>query len=331
MKYYQFFLLGIIFLLGACTSDPTPPAPPTDNVKKPAVKVPKFERDNAYSLIEKQLAFGPRVPGTDAHKAARDWMIEELENTGAKVIPQDFTAKHYDGRTLNGTNVIASFNPENPKRVLLAAHWDSREVADKDADPKLRKLAVPGADDGASGVAILMEIANVIKANPIDLGVDIILLDLEDQGDSGSDNIKNWCLGAQHWSKNMHVSGYRAKFGILLDMVGSENARFTKEEVSRKYAKKYVDKVWNLSQKMGYGLYFVNDETRPLVDDHLFINQLTGIPMMDIINRPVGSQSGFGEYWHTHHDDISVIDKRTLRAVGQTLLAVLYNESTGRF
>lgn len=331
-NHLKIFVLALIIGLGSCTSDPAPaPAPKEPSGPKPAVKVPKFEQNAAFELIEAQLAFGPRVPNTPAHKAARNWMIGELEKTGATVYPQDFTAKHFDNRTFNGTNIIASFNPDHPKRVLIAAHWDSRELANKDEDPKLAKEPVPGADDGASGVAILMQIAKHIQSNPIDMGVDIMMIDLEDQGNSEAEGIDTWCLGSQYWAKNPHKAGYKAKFGILLDMVGARDARFTKEEVSRTYAKKYVDKLWNIAQKMGYGQYFVSEETRAVVDDHLFINQIANIPMLDIINRPVGSQTGFGDYWHTHNDDIDVIDKRTLKAVGQTVLAVLYNESTGRF
>jgi len=327
----KIFSLALVIGITSCASDPAPIPKPVPTEQKPPVKVPKFEQSAAYELIEKQLAFGPRVPGTTAHKAARDWMIEELEKTGATLYPQDFSAKHFDGRTFQGTNIIASFNPDHPKRVLIAAHWDSRELANKDEDPKLAKEPVPGADDGASGVAILMQIAKHIQANPIDMGVDIMMIDLEDQGDSEGEGYETWCLGSQHWSKNPHKPGYTAKFGILLDMVGAKDARFTKEEVSRTYANKYVNKLWNIAQKMGYGQYFVSEETRAVVDDHLFINQIAKIPMLDIINRPVGSETGFGDYWHTHNDDIDVIDKRTLKAVGQTVLAVLYNESTGRF
>ena len=215
--------------------------------------------------------------------------------------------------------------------MVLAAHWDSRHVADYDPDASRQNEPILGADDGGSGVGILMEIARAIQKNPIDLGVDIVLFDAEDYGESQGEDITTWCLGSQHWSRNPHVAGYRADFGILLDMVGSKGARFTKEEVSRTFAPQVLDKVWKLSQNMGYGNYFVNDNTRQLVDDHLFVNQIARIPMIDIINRPVDTETGFGHYWHTHADDMSVIDKQTLRAVGQTLLAVIYQKSAGRF
>lgn len=321
--------MAALFLLQSCKNDPPPPpAPPAKSVK-----IPKFVQDSAYSYIEKQLSFGPRVPGTEAHQQTRVWLENKLHSFGATVYSQDFKAKHHTGKELKGTNIIGAYNPKATKRILLGAHWDSREYADYDPDPAKKKLAVPGADDGASGVAVLLEIARNLNLQKIDpsIGIDIFMIDLEDQGESKSEDINSWCLGAQHWSRNPHVSGYRAKYGILLDMVGSKGARFTKEEVSRTFAPGITNKLWALANKMGYNNYFVPDETRIVIDDHLFINRIAKIPMVDIINRPAESETGFGEYWHTHHDDISVIDKRTLKAVGQVVMAAIYNESIGKF
>ena len=321
-----FFLTTLLFFTH-CKSEPKViPPPPIKNVV-----VPKFERDSAYQYIARQVAFGPRVPNSEAHQAAKNYLANTLKSFGATVIKQDFTPTAYTGTKLNATNIIASYNPSHPRRVVLAAHWDSRHVADYDPDTNRQNEPILGADDGGSGVGVLMEIARAIQKNPIDLGVDIVLFDAEDYGESKGEDIKTWCLGSQHWSRNPHVSGYKAEFGILLDMVGSKGARFTKDEVSRAFAPQIQNKVWSLSQNMGYGNYFVNDETGQLVDDHLFVNQIAGIPMIDIINRPVDSETGFGHYWHTHADDMSVIDKQTLRAVGQTLLAVIYQKSAGRF
>jgi len=324
-------ILTGLFLLSmlSCKSDPKPQTNVTPPKPAKQVTIPKFDRDLAYSLIEKQLAFGPRVPNSSAHKETRDYLIESMKGYGAKVIAQDFTANRYDGLKMNGTNIIASFNPDHKKRILLAAHWDSRFESNKETDPKKKKMAVPAADDGASGVAVLQTIAKHLQDTPIDMGIDIMFIDLEDQGDSGDgENFKSWCLGAQHWANNFHVPGYNAKFGILLDMVGAKDAQFTKEKVSMSYAQVHMNKVWSLAQKMGYGNYFLDQDTRAAIDDHLFINQEAGIPMLDIINY---TNDGFGDHWHTQADNIDVIDKRTLKAVGQTVLAVIYNESMGRF
>jgi len=328
-NYISLLILALALGLSivACKNDPNPVKPtPTK------LKVPTFVQDSAYTYIEKQLSFGPRVPGTEAARQTRAWLENKLHAAGATVYSQEFKKVHYDGNTLRGTNIVGEFNPAAKKRILLAAHWDSRAIADKDEDPEKAKLPVPGADDGASGVGVLLEIARNLKSNPIgNMGVDIIFLDLEDQGEAGGDDFKSWALGAQHWAKNFHRPGYSAKFGILLDMVGAKGARFTKEEISREFAGVYTDKLWKLAGNMGYSNFFTPVNTQLVIDDHLFINQIAKIPMLDIINRPEGSQSGFGHYWHTHKDDISVIDKRTLKAVGQVVTAAIYNEAMGKF
>ena len=180
-----------------------------------------------------------------------------------------------------------------------------------------------GADDGASGVAALLEIMRIMSTHPIELGVDFIFFDAEDQGEDGG----NWCLGSQYWSKNPHKSGYKADWGILLDLVGAQNATFHKEEVSMVFAGKYVDKVWSLAQKMGYGQYFKNEYIGTIQDDHYFVNTLAKIPMIDIIyTTPNGN---FGHYHHTHKDDIGIIDKETLKAATQVTIAAMYKYSDG--
>lgn len=291
--------------------------------------IPNVNKDSVYNFVQKQVDFGPRVPGSEAHKKCAAWFKERFEAYGAKVTMQNFEANFHFGATVNSTNVIASFNPEHKRRVLLCAHWDSRHIADQDTERK--DEAILGADDGGSGVAVLLEIARIIKDNPIDLGVDIVLFDAEDQGDSSSsENTElTWCLGSQHWSRFPHIQGYRAKYGILLDMVGSNGARFTKEQFSMQFAPSLMNKTWKLAADLGYSNYFVDIPTGPITDDHKFVNEIARIPTIDIINRP--PDRGFGEYWHTHDDDMDVISKRTLAATGNVVLAVIYNESIGEF
>lgn len=316
----------------ACKSEQQQEA--AGEMSRPATRsapVPAFNRDSAYMYVEKQLTFGPRVPNSEAHQACKDWLAEKFKSFGAEVIEQDFQAKSYTGEQLNGTNVIAQYNPQINKRIILAAHWDTRFVADSPLNTSDTEVAVMGADDGASGVAVLLEIARQLQENPIDIGVDIILFDLEDQGESGAENEESWGLGAQHWSRNPHRAGYRAQYGILLDMVGAKDARFPKEYYSMYFAPNLVNKVWKLAENMGYGNYFVPADGGGVTDDHYFVNTIAGIKMIDIINRPAGSETGFGDHWHTPNDNIDIINKRTLGAVGQVVLAVVYRENNRTF
>lgn len=331
MKKYSLLLLGFLFIVQSCQNDAssTKVTEPVAAPKK--IAIPKFDRDSAYQYVAKQVAFGPRVPNTQAHQAAKDWLVNQLKQHGAMVIEQDFTAKAYTGEKLKGTNIIGQYNLKAKKRVLFAAHWDSRHITDKDPDETKRNLPVDGADDGASGVGVLLEVARQLNNSPIDLGVDIIFFDAEDYGnDNGQDEL-SWCLGSQHWSRNLHVGGYSPKYGILLDMVGAKNARLKREGYSMKYAPGLVNKVWKLAQEMGYGNYFSSEIGGGITDDHRMVNEIAGIPMIDIINLPNNTNPVFPAHWHTTNDNMDNINKRTLGAVGQVVLAVIYNEAMGKF
>ena len=294
---------------------------------KTQVKIPAFSGDAAYGLVEKQLAFGYRIPGTTEHKACKDWMVEELESYGAEVIVQDFDAKFFTGETVESFNIVAQFNPKQKKRIFVAAHWDSRREADHDPNESEQSKPIMGADDGGSGVAVAMQIAKTLQENPIDMGVDIILFDAEDQGNGKGGGSETWCLGSQYWARNLAPKGYNPQYGILLDMVGSKHPRFAKDSVSKRYAPHVLNKVWTLASNMGYSDMFVNQNGGSITDDHYFINLIANIPTIDIINQKKGAKTGFGSHWHTHDDNIDVIDKRSLRVVGQVVTAVLYKES----
>jgi glutaminyl-peptide cyclotransferase len=332
MSKYIFYVFLLLLFISACKSEPKPPVKEEKNPAK-EITVPPFQSDSAYNYIAAQIAFGPRVPNTKAHQQCKEWLAATLKRFGTTVVLQDFEAKAYTGTILKATNIIGRINPEHPKRIVLAAHWDSRHIADADVDPANRDKAILGADDGASGVGVLLEIARLAKENPIDLGIDIVFFDAEDHGDSreGFDDPTSWCLGAQHWAKQHHVANYSPQFGILLDMVGGKDARFTKEGASMHYAPTIMDKVWKLAQDLGYGHYFVNDLTAPITDDHLFVNNLSQVRMIDIINRPVVTNTGFVSHWHTQQDDMEAIDKKTLQAVGHTLTEVCYRFGAGGF
>jgi len=329
LKQFSCIAFVLVLFLVSCNEEPKTTNVPA--VEKPRVKVPSFNKDSAFVFVEKQLEFGPRVPGSESHAACRDWMIELFESYGAEVIQQDFLATIYTGQSLESSNIIAQFNPKHKERVILSAHWDTRFIAEEDSDKSRREDPIPGADDGASGVAVLLEIGRLLGQNPIDLGVDIILWDAEDQGERGGNqnSERTWCLGSQHWSLNKHDKKYKANYGINLDMVGAKNPRFGKDAISMYYAPIVMNKVWKLGQSMGYSDMFVNEDTGGLVDDHKVICEMAGIPMIDIINQPTTTKTNFVPHWHTHGDDISVIDKRSLKAVGQVVLATIYKESDG--
>ena len=323
-------LLALVVGYSSCKTDNTSDAKPV--VEKPRVKVPKFNGDVAYEYTEKQLSFGHRIPGTPEHKATKDWYVEKLKAAGAEVQVQEFKASFLGLKDKESYNIIASFNPNHSHRIMLAAHWDSRLIAEKDEDKSMQDKPIMGADDGATGTAILLHLAEVIQNNPIDLGVDIVLFDAEDQGDSG-DNM-TWCLGSQYWGNNPHTPNYKAKFGILLDMVGSKDAQFGYENYSLVNAGNELMKIWKLAQGMGYSDFFQDYNGFRVMDDHFHVMEKRGFPMVDIINMPKDVASGdtsFGHYHHTHKDNIDIVSKRTLKVVGQVVTAVIYKESDGSF
>ncbi|WP_026236504.1 M28 family peptidase [Pontibacter roseus] len=295
------------------------------------VQAPEFNADSAYHFVERQVAFGPRVPNTAEHYKTGEWLIETLRSYGAEVQVQSFQARAFDGKMLNLRNIIATINPGAAKRVMLAAHWDTRPFADKDDENQNKPI--DGANDGGSGVGVLLEIARTIQAaeHKPGIGVDIILFDGEDYGQPDESDFPfqddTWCLGSQYWSKNKHVANYKPQYGILLDMVGAENAKFAREGTSMQYAKNIVDKVWRAGNRIGYSDYFVYTNAPGITDDHYYVNTVAGIRMIDIIEYNMANPDDyFGPYHHRHTDTMDIISKNTLKAVGQTVLHVLYNE-----
>lgn len=288
---------------------------------------PTFNADSAYTYTDNQVAFGPRVPNTEAHKACGDYLISELKRHGAELFVQETTLTAWDGTRLEARNIIGSYNPENKKRILLFAHWDTRPYADRDPNPANHYKHIDGADDGASGVGVLLEIARQINQKMPAAGIDIIFFDAEDYGEpvfSKKFMEDTYCLGSNFWAKNPHVRNYRADFGILLDMVGAKDALFYKEGYSMQYAAPIVEKVWNTARNLGFGRFFVNTNIGGITDDHIYVHRGRNIPCIDIINQEKGTDHGFGHYWHTVNDTMENIDKETLNAVGQTVLEVIY-------
>lgn len=292
------------------------------------VAVPLFNPDSAYKYIEEQVQFGPRVPNSEAHKACGKHLTKKLQSFGAKISLQEVDLKGYNDVIYASKNIIASFKPEHPNRIIICAHWDSRHVADQEQDKTKINEPIDGANDGASGVGVILELARLMQQQAPGLGVDLILFDTEDQGtpsfSDGDYQANSWCLGSQYWAQNHHKPGYKAKYGILLDMVGAENAIFPREGFSMQYAPELVNKVWDLAASLGYGSLFTKQRSYPVTDDHYFVNKLAKIPCIDIIHYSPGQDGGFGEFWHTHNDNMSVIHKQTLFAVGDVLTHLIY-------
>ncbi|MBQ8673478.1 MAG: M28 family peptidase [Bacteroides sp.] len=332
MKHIYTFsplLLLLAFAVVACSSNKKATVMESDatDVKR-IVNVPQFDADSAYSYVKAQVDFGPRVPNSPAHKACGDYLAQALERFGAKVYNQYADLVAYDGKTLKARNIIGAFKPEAKKRIVIFSHWDSRPWADQDPDKKNRYTPILGANDGASGVGVMLEIARNLQQQPAELGVDLIFLDAEDYGAhseyKGAHKEEFWCLGSQYWGRHPHVQGYNARFGILLDMVGGKDAVYRYEYFSEQYAHSVNRKVWKAADRLGYGQYFVKEEGNAATDDHLFVNRYARIPTIDII--PYSETHDFFEYWHTVKDDMDAIDRNTMKAVGQTVMEVIYTE-----
>lgn len=290
-----------------------------------------FNADSAYVFCSDQCNFGPRIMNSEAHDACAAYIIERFKSYDLNVIEQNATVIGYDGTQLKAKNIIASLNPQLTNRILLCAHWDSRPWADNDPDEANHKTPVMAANDGASGVAVMLELARLAASDSTlfaNVGIDFICFDAEDWGtpqwaDTGDDT-DSWALGAQYWAANPHVEGYKADFGILLDMVGGKGARFYREGFSEHYASHIVDKVWGAASAAGYGNYFINASGGMITDDHGPINEYLHIPTIDIIPYyPECQASNFGPTWHTVSDTMENIDREVLAAVGNTLIAVL--------
>lgn len=293
------------------------------------VNVPMFNQDSAYQSIVRQCSFGPRTMDSEAHEKCGRYIINAFKNSGLKVIKQEATFLRYDGVKMKGYNIIAQTISEATNRILIASHWDSRPWADQDPNPENRKKPIQAANDGASGVAVMIEIARQMQLLQPAVAVDFICFDAEDAGkpewEEKSDNDESgWCLGAQYWATHAQSSSYR--YGILLDMVGGQGAHFYQEGYSKRYASDVIQRVWKAAEKAGFSSFFPNNEGGFITDDHVPVNQIAKIKMIDIVPYyPTGSRS-FGPTWHTVDDTPENIDPSTLRAVGQTLLQLIYNE-----
>ena len=320
-------ILSFLIAAPGCRDDPDPPA--NDTAQGPAYPdtagIPAFSGERAYEMVERQVTFGPRNPGSEGAARALDFLVEELGTYAATVERQEFTHVGYEGKELRMTNVIATFNPEATTRILLCAHWDTRPRSDEDSDPADREKPIVGANDGGSGVGVLLEFARILKENPPPIGVDIVLFDGEDYGDSDVDELDRYFLGAKHFAKSI-PSAYRPAFGILLDIVGDHEAEFGMEDTSVQYAGSIVRLVWGAAEHLGLKT-FAQKRVPGVSDDHLPLNQIARIPTIDIIDASLVGHNDpepRRQYWHTSDDDMKNISAETLGEVGRLLSYIVY-------
>lgn len=314
------FSVFFIAILSSCEDDNN--VNPNNSIqqkKEPLIiKTPDFSEDSAFAYIKKQVDFGPRVPNSKAHNECSEWMINFFKNLNWEVTPQRGVQIAYDNEQLIFTNVIAKYKPELKNRILLSAHWDTRPWADQDITRK--DEPIDGANDGGSGVGVILELARLITLDSLDFGIDVVLFDIEDYGISEVNN--SFCYGSQYWYNNYNPNQIKPLFGINLDMVGDSDAVFMYEGFSVQYARPILDRVWKSAEDLKFDKYFERRMSGAIIDDHLWVNK-TGIPCIDIIHKNPVTQ-GFPDTWHTHNDNINNISKNTLNAVGTTVLQVIY-------
>lgn len=327
-------LTGVWCLASACSGqagqnrEQTTMTPAPASVPQATKEPVRFSADSAFLYVAQQLDFGPRVPGSQAQETAAAWLKAELSRHGAQVYEQRCEVTAYNGKRLPAINLVGSFCPDAKERVLLISHWDSRHVSDQDPDPKKRTQPVPAANDGASGVGVLLELARLAGLQQPRMGIDIFLTDAEDYGPddewSGQHKESHWGLGTQQWCRHPHVAGYTARYGILLDMVGAPDATFYREYFSQRYAGQYVDLVWSTAAQLGYSDLFIDQRGGGVTDDHTFVNNILGIPTLDIIDTRRDSDGTFYPYWHTTDDTLDKISAETLGKVGDVLVKLLW-------
>lgn len=326
-----FWLLTIILSLAfaSCNGQTKKSTRTTDTIA--LASCPSFSADSALLYINEQCAFGPRVTGSDAARRCGEFLVERFKSFGAEVEEQTDVVTIWDGTQLPARNIIAHINPSNPNRILLCAHWDCRPWADNDPDEANHHRPILAANDGASGVAVMLEICRLLQKQPIQLGVDMICFDAEDLGtpqwsEDRLGSADTWCLGSRFWAEKARADGYKARYGILLDMVGGYGATFSREGISMRLAQPLVNRVWQLAGQLGYRQFFPLTDNGSITDDHINVNLIAGVPCIDIIPYYYDGPSSFGPTWHTIKDTPDNIDPNVLEAVGQTITQLIYNE-----
>lgn len=309
----------IAAVMHSCAQKPQSVSKPQEHISV------AFDADSAYHFAAEQVSFGPRVPGSTSHRLCAEYLEHTLQRFADTVIVQHGSMPSYNGTPMPVRNIIAAFNPNATPRIMLSAHYDTRPWADQEQEQEKWHTPIDGANDGASGVAVLLEIARQLREMNTTKGIDIMLWDAEDSGTPQfeySANHDSWCLGSQYWALHKHKAGYEAQCGILLDMVGAPDAQFQLEQHSQQYANHILKEVWKTARRLGYGDIFTDKHAYPITDDHYYLNQ-AGIPTIDIIHYD--DIRGFGSYWHTTSDNMDHISRHTLGAVGTTVLDFITN------
>lgn len=310
LRFYAFAVILLIFVSAAVTGCSAGPV--TTSVKPPASQPVPFNADNSFSILKKQCGFGPRPVGTVAHDQTRDYLIQEMKKYAQTIEIQDFSCV-LDDKNQTLTNIIGRFGNSSSNSVLLSAHWDTRPIADRDPDPLKRKTPIIGANDGASGVAVLLELARIFHDTPPAVPVTIILFDGEDYGPTGQDMF----LGSRYFASQLgQPTGYR--YGILLDMIGDKDLGIYREGNSQISAKPVVDNIWSIAASLKYSQYFINKVKYSISDDHLPLID-AGLPCADLIDFDY-------KYWHTTGDTVDKCSSQSLKVVGDTIAKVVYSE-----
>lgn len=285
-----------------------------------APKIPAADADSLYAFVARQVEMGPRIPGTPAHDACGEYITARLRASGATVEIQDtmFAPAEASIKPQRVRNITGRYNAGAPRHVMLLAHYDTRPWADQETDARHHNTPIDGANDGGSGVAVLLEIARLMPQLPGNVEVELLFVDAEDAGNYDVDF--SWCIGSQAWQDAFDPLARRMPdYAILLDMVGGRNALFPREYFSERYAKSVNDRVWNTAKRLGYGNRFPDRQGGALNDDHIHILR-AGIPAIDIVESANPETGSFNPTWHTLDDNLSNIDPATLKIVADVVI-----------
>jgi len=273
----------------------------------------KFDGESVLRYAKAQLDFGTRIPGTPGAQRAGDWIVARMRERADTVVIQSWTQTLSDGRQLPLRNILARFRPELTDRILYVTHWDTRPMSDEEQDPAKRRLPMPGANDGASGVGLLVAVGDALKKTPPAVGVDFLFVDGEDFGDFGQ--MTDVLMGSTYFASHLPSPGYRPIFGVLWDMIGDKDLLIKREPNSVAQAPEVVQRVWDTAKQLGHDDVFVDQQTYPITDDHIPLLK-AGLRVIDVIDLEY-------PYHHRPSDTLDKISAKSLSIVGDVAEALL--------